>query len=497
MLRFSLTTLGCKVNQYDANAAATLLRRSGCRLTGPGQDADLVVINTCCVTTTAMRKSRQAIRKACRQAPGAAALVLGCYSDYDRRRICELLASLDPPPARSLVAGHQDDLPAAIQQFLRSLPAGEVKTSVQSATGLTGQRDDSRYDLSMSADHRRRYPDAFTTTTIRASARSAVKDNVPPGQPLSEIDSFIGHQRAFVKVQDGCDAFCSYCIVPYLRRRVWSRDVDHAVAECARLVAAGHREIVLTGVCLGAYGQSTTLRRRWGQRESMLPELVARVAGIEGLWRVRLSSLAPDDLTDRLLAVCRDTPNFAPHFHLPLQSGSQRILRLMNRRYTVDQFRRTVDRLRQAFDDPAITTDIIVGFPSEDEADFAATLDVARYAGFAKVHAFPFSPVKPTAAWVRRDQAPPAKVVRERLARLARLARELAGAYRRRFIGRVVPGLVQRARKCDNGRRQAMTDRYLKVSFPTGKEDPTGKIVRLRIDGEARRQLHGVIVAAE
>ncbi|MCJ7544668.1 MAG: radical SAM protein [Phycisphaerae bacterium] len=163
--------------------------------------------------------------------------------------------------------------------------------------------------------------------------------------------------------------------------------------ECRDLVAAGHREIVLCGVFLGAYGRDTAVRSRWGEQRSQLPNLLRRLAAIDGLWRLRLSSLECLDITDELLAACTETSTVASHFHLPLQSGSNRILRRMNRRYTVEQFLDAVARLRAALDRPAITTDILVGFPGEEEADFAATLAAARHAGFAKIHAFPFSPI--------------------------------------------------------------------------------------------------------
>jgi len=174
----------------------------------------------------------------------------------------------------------------------------------------------------------------WSSDSIRARRQAAVKVKSPGTRRLGPIEHFPRHQRAFVKVQDGCDAFCSYCIVPYARANVWSRDADEVVAECRRLVQAGHKEIVLAGVFLGAYGRDTTIRRRWDKRPDALAGLVRRVADIDGLWRVRLSSLEPGDLTDELLAAAGELPNFAPHFHLPLQSGSPRILSRMNRQYS-------------------------------------------------------------------------------------------------------------------------------------------------------------------
>jgi len=324
----------------------------------------------------------------------------------------------------------------------------------------------------------------------------AVKRNIPAGERLAGIDRFAGRQRAFVKVQDGCDAFCTYCIVPYTRCDVRSRTPDAVEDECRRLVAAGHREIVLSGVFLGAFGRKTALRRRWARNErSKLPDLLRRVARIDGLWRVRLSSLEPGDLSEDLLAVCRAEPAVAPHFHLPLQSGSQRILRRMNRQYTVGQFRRTIARLRERMDRPAVTTDVIVGFPGETDEDFAATLDVARWAEFAKIHAFAFSAVEPTAAWQWRKEAPPRAVVRRRLEQLGELEVELAACYRRQFVGLTMEGLVERSRPGRGGLRRAMTDRYLAVDFqaPPGR-GLTGKVVKLRIDRATDKGLDGTLL---
>ncbi|MHC4294473.1 MAG: MiaB/RimO family radical SAM methylthiotransferase, partial [Planctomycetota bacterium] len=355
MQRFSLTTLGCKVNQYDSNAIATFLRRNGWREADDDQPADLVIVNTCCVTTTAMRKTRQTIRKAVRRSPEATVVVAGCYSDLDARRIGKFLRATANPPPRVIVEGHHGDILGRLERFINHSALGTDESDGYVAAGVP--------------------------VTIRERREVALKSDLPSRRRLSEIDRFEGHQRAFVKVQDGCDAFCSYCIVPYTRPRVWSKEIETIEAESRRLVAAGHREIVLVGVFLGAFGRTTALRRRWAKDEpAKLPELLRRIARIEGLWRVRLSSLEAGDLTDELLEVCRREPRVAPHFHLPLQSGSQKILQRMNRQYTLGEYRETIERLRGKLADPAITTDIIVGFPGEEESDFAATLELARFA---------------------------------------------------------------------------------------------------------------------
>jgi threonylcarbamoyladenosine tRNA methylthiotransferase MtaB len=296
-------------------------------------------------------------------------------------------------------------------------------------------------------------------------------------------------------VQDGCDAFCAYCIVPYLRCRMNSRPQEAVQRQCRDLVAAGHREIVVTGVCLGAYGHDTAIRSRWSNGPSALAALIRRLAGTEGLWRLRLSSLDCRDITEEFLAACTAGGRVAPHFHLPLQSGSDRILRRMNRRYTVEQFLQAAARLRAAFDRPAITTDVLVGFPGEEDGDFAATLDAARAAGFAKIHTFPFSPIAPTAGWAMRRQAAGPAAVRDRMAALAALEAELATAYRGQFVGQTLEALVEGrapSRPDSSGPRQsvalppsriARTDRYFTVALADAGVQP-GDVVRVTLDGQ-------------
>ena len=499
MPTYTLTTLGCKVNQYDTCALAAAFESAGLTharaSSDPARGPDLVAVNTCCVTRTAMRKSRQAIRRAVRNAPGAAVVVVGCYGDYDARRLTMLLGSLNVPPQHVLVAGHHDDdLLERIRRLAASLGASD-ETVARADNLPDGQASVNRDDKCMSASG-----DACSNTIIRNSTNieanrdRAIKGNFSATRRLPPIRRFRDHQRAFVKVQDGCDAFCTYCIVPFTRSVVWSRSIDRIADECAQLVAAGHKEIVLAGVFLGAYGRQTAGRKRWPPAPAPLIELVSRVSAIDGLWRLRLSSLEPGDLTDEMLRLWGGLENLAPHVHLPLQSGSERVLRAMNRQYTPEQFRRTVRRVRQAVDDAAVTTDIIVGFPGESEEDFARTLDLAAEAGFAKIHTFPFSAIEGTVAWTRRNQAPPPDVVKQRLARLGRLEREMAMAFRRRFVGRTMAALVESTIPAP-GLRQGMTDRYLTVRFDAGDAgDLTGQVVTVHITRATDEGLDGTLV---
>ncbi len=495
MLQYFVTTLGCKVNQYDSRALTSTLEAEGLtavRSSRSSRGADLLVVNTCCVTSTAMRKSRQAIRRAVRDAPDAAVLVVGCYGEYDARRISEMLAELNVPPHRMLVSGHHDDrLPERLRLLARSL-----KSTSATNPQCSQQTGVSRNEEYMSAFCSACPSDAGAGAKHIITRRKArVKGYSPGSEGLEPIEFYPGHQRAFVKVQDGCDAFCTYCIVPFTRPVVKSRDPEQIESECRRLVDSGHKEIVLSGVFLGAFGQTSTLRRRWTSRRRPLVDLVRRIARIDGLWKLRLSSLEPGDLTEELLALWTQLPRLAPHFHLPLQSGSASVLKRMNRQYTADQYLRTIDLLDSSLDRPAITTDIIVGFPGESDDDFAQTLAVVKQARFSKIHAFPFSAIEGAAAWGFRDESPPHQVVRDRLAEMSKLEGEIAREYRNQFVGQNMEGLVERGRRGDDNTRQAMTDRYLTVHFaPESGRKLTGKVVSLRIDAADDKGLTGTLL---
>ncbi len=486
MHRYCVITLGCKVNQYDSAAFETALTRRGLRPVDRPGPGDLLVVNTCCVTRQAMRKSRQALRKALRAAPEARVLVTGCYADFDPHRLREALDQLGVPPERSAICGHHERVADCLDRLADPAPQADDQGRTASASPqrrpAPAARNEGRMrDVARSDEPA---PDSLNAHSIRASRAAAVKANRPGIAPLEGIDRFPRHQRAFVKVQDGCDAFCAYCIVCYTRPVVRSRDPQEILDECRRLIDAGHRELVLCGVFLGAYGRQTAIRRRWKTKPSEpLAKLLARVADLDGLWRVRLSSLEPGDVTDALVELYAAHRSIAPHLHLPLQSGSGRVLRRMNRQYTPDDYLRAADRLRNALDRPAISTDVIAGFPPESDDDFAETLAMIDRAGISRVHAFPFSAIPGTAAWTYRRQAPPPEAVRERLAELRAQARRQALAYRRQFVGEAVEGLVE-ADRPEPGRRQAMTPRYQAIVFPDPSldRDLTGQVVRCRID---------------
>jgi threonylcarbamoyladenosine tRNA methylthiotransferase MtaB len=302
-------------------------------------------------------------------------------------------------------------------------------------------------------------------------------------------------QRAFLKIQDGCDAHCTYCIIPSLRPNLWSKPIDDAVEEARSLVAAGHVEIVLTGIFLGAYGQSTALRRR--QRapaaDSLGKLIDALCTRVPGLGRLRLSSLEPGDLTDDLIAILRSHAQIVPHFHLPLQSGSEHLLRRMNRQYTRDHFLSMIERATAAFDRPALTTDVVVGFPGETDDEFQRTVEVVQAGGFIHIHAFPYSPRPGTAAarWTKQFVRGP--VVNERIERLRDIAADQSLAFRSSFIGQTVEVIIERDSEfahANSRARHGRCERYFDVEIADGEFQP-GQRVRARIAEVTRERTVG------
>jgi threonylcarbamoyladenosine tRNA methylthiotransferase MtaB len=506
MQTFSIQTLGCKVNQYESEQLAELLRRRGMVQVDPPQ-AELRIINTCSVTMQAGSKSRQTVRRSTKLqvlTPGHAdpnprdqftypsdfsagtgggrgrVLVTGCWATSDRAQ-ASAIRGVDA------VLGHHDDIAGELNRLLDQWNEQD-RLAAQAPPPVEQHKHDSplepfRYDGKNNS--LAGAPARFRAEDNRPRNRLHVKENPAIGArhlPLLQ-EHCDGHQRAFLKIQDGCDAHCTYCIIPQLRPSLWSKPIDDAVEEAKRLVAAGHREIVLTGIFLGAYGHATALRRRQAPDAALpLGELIeALCARVGGLRRLRLSSLEPGDLTGDLIAVLRSHPQVVPHFHLPLQSGSDDILRRMNRQYTRDQFLRMIDQVHAAFDRPAITTDIIVGFPGESDAEFAYTLDIVHRVRFIHTHAFTFSPRPGTAAARWDGEFIRGPVVNERIDLLNALAREHSHSFRQQFLGETVEVLVEQPQDPSSPLRHGRCERYFDVYFHDIAAKP-GDTVRLRLE---------------
>jgi len=433
MKNFSIITLGCKVNQYESQQVRQLLEQLGLAQVEPSKNPDLFVVNTCCVTHTASAKSRQYIRKAQRINPDAVTIVCGCLPTVE---ISEL--KLNELSKNIHIVRHRDNLASIITQMVN---------------GKTTQPDSQ-------------------CTIIRPENDSKInyKNDLGNLLGLPQLTSFTGQTRAFLKVQDGCDGYCTYCIVPKVRPFVHSRPAEAALQEAQALVEAGHREIVVTGIFLGAYGQESVRRKTWaGQQNDKLADLLDKMAEIPNLARLRLSSLEPADVTPRLVDTFCKHPNIMPHLHLSLQSGSDKILKKMGRQYSAGEFRQKVALLKSHLDRPAITTDIIVGFPGETDADFQQTINLAKEVGFAKMHIFSFSLRKGTAAAIMQG-AVDNRVIKKRTEILRDLEIELGRAYRQQFIGETAEILVEN----NNGRVCGRSERYFMVYL----EKTTQKVER-------------------
>ena len=404
-------TLGCKVNQYDTQSIQKQFTDAGWRVVPFTESADAYVINTCTVTGEAARKSRQMIRRAHRANPEAAIAVVGCLSQQQGAELLEL-------PGVRLIVGTDDrgDLPLRMRE---------------------------------------------------GNAVSAIA----PIREFEELPVDMGWERsrAVIKVQDGCDRYCSYCIIPHVRGRVRSRDPENVIKEAKRLVSAGYREIVLTGIHVSSYGKE--------RGDIDLPALVAAVYGIEGLDRLRLGSLEPDHMRADWIEVFAGLPKLCRHYHLSLQSGSDTVLQRMNRSYDRLRFTEVVKSLRNSIPDVAVTTDVIVGFPGETEEEFAESLTYVEETGFSRVHVFPYSRRTGTKAADMPGQLSK-KVKTERVNRMIAAARRGQMRYMEAQVGKVLDVLFEEEK---NGRWEGYTDTYLRTAVESG-EDLRGEIRAVRLD---------------
>ena len=450
MRTFSIHTLGCKVNQYESQQVRQLLEQAGLTHVLPSQKADLAIFNTCCVTGAASAKSRNSIRRVQKSNPAAVIVVCGC---------------------------------------LPSIQTDELK--INGKIHLIKDRRTLAYDLSrmISGGFENTDPQR-TAIKTEEHAKSKSKNNLCGRLQLPRLTSFKGHSRAFLKVQDGCDGYCSYCIIPKTRPQLDSMPVEAAMQEAAALAGSGHKEIVLTGIFLGAFGQDTVRRKDWPERQNgLLAELLDKIAEEPGLERIRLSSLEPADVTEGLLDCFRRHSNIMPHLHLSLQSGSNRILKRMCRQYDADQFRQKVDLIRSMLDRPAITADIIVGFPGETEEDFQETVEMAKQTGFSKMHVFAFSPRKHTAAANYPDQVI-AKVAKQRSEILRRLDVKLGHDFREQFIGQTAAVLIEDAGLRPSG----LSERYFTVYLDKELKVQKNDIVTVRLTANTKDGMRGEIV---
>lgn len=423
-MKVAICTLGCKVNQYETQALEQELARRGHELVGFEEAADAYIVNTCSVTAVSDKKSRQMLRQAKRRSPDAVIAACGCYAQTHP----EDVKKLDP----DVIAGTNDRT-----HFIDLLErAAREKIRIVDVDDVWQRR-------------------SFEV--------------LPAG-------GMANRTRAMLKVEDGCVNFCTYCLIPYARGRVRSLPMDEAAKQVRTLRAEGYREIVVTGIEISSYGADFAD----GTSLIDLLELLAREGGD---MRIRLGSLEPRTITEEFCARAARLPQLCPHFHLSMQSGCDATLKRMNRKYDTARFLESCELLRRYFDDPAITTDLITGFPEETEEEFAQTLAFIRRCGFADMHVFPYS-IRPgtKAAEMKQVDMP---VREERAARAAAAAQEMHEAYLARCVGRSFPVLFERDRQ---GGSAGHAPDYMEVSVPQEGLHNQVKNVRVtQVDGGALR----------
>jgi len=416
-MKAAYVTLGCKVSQYETQAIRTLMEKEGYQTVPFTEKADVYLINSCTVTATGDKKSRQMTHRAKRQNPQAVVVLCGCYPQA-------LPDEAAKTKEADIVLGTCDrkEIPALVRRFL------ETKERIVSVK----------------------------------------RDNRHESYEELCVDRLDEHTRAFVKIEDGCDRFCTYCMVPFARGNIRSRALPAVRDEIRRLTANGYREIVLTGINLSAYGRD--------EGNNLADAVVA--AAESGALRVRLGSLEPDLLTDAFIARLAALPQLCRQFHLSLQSGSEGVLRRMNRHYTPAEYADLVRRLRAAMPDCRITTDIMVGFPGETDEEFAETLRFVKQIGFAAAHIFIYSPRPGTKAAAFTDFVPP-EISKQRSKRLFEAVRQSAAAYRSTLSGQILSVLVLEEK---NGVAVGIAKDGTEVLLKKGS---TGIVtVRARVEGE-------------
>lgn len=412
-------TLGCKVNHYETEAIWQLFKTAGYERVDYEQIADVYVINTCTVTNTGDKKSRQVIRRAIRKNPDAVIAVTGCYAQTSPAEIMDI-------PGVDIVVGTQD---------------------------------------------RVKMLDYIAEFTQERQPINAV-GNIMKSRVYEELDvpSFTDRHRASLKIQEGCNNFCTFCIIPWARGLMRSRDPKEVIHQAQQLVAAGYKEIVLTGIHTGGYGEDL----KDYNLAMLLRELEKQVVGLK---RIRISSIEASQITDEVIEVLAESKIVVPHLHIPIQSGSDTVLKRMRRKYTMEFFADRLVKLKAALPRLAVTSDVIVGFPGETEAEFMETYDFIKEHQFSELHVFPYSKRTGTPA-ARMDDQVDENVKNERVHRLIELSDQLAKEYASQFEGEVLEVIPEE--QLENGLYEGYTDNYLKVHFPA-TDDMIGKIVKVKI----------------
>ena len=421
-MKVGICSLGCKVNIYESELVTNILKDNNYEIVDFEDKADIYIINTCSVTNESDKKSRKMINRAKKNNPNAIIVVMGCYSQVNAEDI-----DVD------IVLGNKDKskIVEIIEDYIK-----------------TKEKKKIIYDLSK-VDFEK-----------------------------MEINNFASHTRAFVKIQDGCNAFCSYCIIPYTRGRVRSKNKEDVIREVTKLVNEGYKEIVLTGIHTGRYGIDIN---------SSLEELLKELIKIPNIYRIRLSSIEINEITPGIKKLIKESKVMAKHLHIPLQSGSDKILKLMNRRYNTSEFLNMVEDLKE-IEDISLTTDLIVGFPNENDNDFNDTINTLKQIGFTKIHTFPYSRRKGTVA-DKMDGHIDGITKKKRVHEVLKLSNELENKFYTSKVGQIYDGVVE---VHDNGLVVVHTSNFIPVII-NDKVD-NNSIVNVQIEKVEGLNVYGKIV---
>lgn len=451
MKKAALHNLGCKVNAYETEAMQEMLERAGYEIVPFKEGADVYVINTCTVTNIADRKSRQMLHRARKLNPDAVVVAAGCYVQAKDGK--------EVDPCIDIVIGnnHKKDLVRILSEYEEE---------------RTKRREDERCKNGEDREN------GCGTDGGRYAAYEVEDINRTKEYEALHLTRTGEHTRAYIKVQDGCNQFCTYCIIPYARGRVRSRELQDVEQEVRALAANGYREIVLTGIHLSSYGIDFD-----GQRH--LLDLIRAVHAVEGIMRIRLGSLEPGIVTDEFASELAIMPKICPHFHLSLQSGCDATLKRMNRRYTSSEYYEKCRILRKYFDAPALTTDVIVGFPGETEEEFRESLDFVDKVDFYETHIFKYSRREGTKAASMQDQVDE-QTKAKRSALMIELGEKKRNAYENSFVGKEVEVLVEEDAVIGGKPVQTgHTKEYIKIALDT-KENLRNCIVNVQIDNDSQ-----------
>lgn len=423
-MKVGICSLGCKVNIYESEVVTDLLKKGGYEIVPFEDKADIYIINTCSVTNESDKKSRKMINRAKKNNSEAIIVVMGCYSQVSSDDI-----------EADIILGNKDKskIVEILNDFIRDKESKKII-----------------YDLS-SVEFEK-----------------------------MEISHFDNHTRAFVKIQDGCNAFCSYCIIPYTRGRVRSKNKDDVIEEVSRLAKDGYKEIVLTGIHTGRYGIDIN---------SSLYELLCELVKIPNIYRIRLSSIEINEVTPEIIDLYKNNKIMARHLHVPLQSGSNKILKLMNRRYNKEEFMKMIDKLRE-IEDISLTTDLIVGFPNETDDDFEETMDTLKKIHFTKIHTFPYSRRRGTVA-DKMDGHISGDIKKKRVHEVIELSNEYENEYYKSKISKVYDGVVERH---NNGLVVVHTSNFIPVIIDDNDNIENNSIVNVKIEKVDGLNVYGRVV---